>query len=110
MRLVPSLLLPFLLGFAANLEQTAQPQNPLCRTHGTIAFVQYRTDADLKIRFVASGEAARISFHRNRSFTPGMWRVVAKNEDPDYRVYVDPYKRNDTIDVRIVDVNPGCAD
>ena len=110
MRLRITAFLPFMLGFTASLEQTAAPPNPLCRTHGSIAFVQHRADADLKIRFVASGEAARISFHRNRRFAPGMWRVVAKQEDPDYLVFLDPYKRNDTIDVRVVDYHPGCSD
>jgi len=104
-------ILSFVLGMTLSLIARADEvrQKVLCKQHGTIAFVQNRTDADIAIRFVTSSEHARISFHRNRSNAPGMWRVVSKYENPDYLVFVDSYRRTDTVDVRIVDYNPGCS-
>lgn len=104
-------ILSFILGMTLSLTASADEvrQKLLCKQHGTVAFVQYRNEADISVRFVASGEHARISFHRNRGLSPGMWRVVSKYENPDYLVYVDAYRRNDTVDVRIVDYNPGCS-
>ena len=82
------------------------PQSRLC-TSGTIAFVQWRNQADVKVRFVTTNEDARISMRKNAS-SAGQWRVVGRYENPDILVYVDSYKRDDTVNVKIVDSNSGC--
>ena len=89
--------------------ESTNSSSMLCMQQGTLAFVQHRHEADIAIRFVQSNENVRISFHRNRAFRNGMWRIVAKTEQPDIKVFIDTFPRNDTIDVKIVDYNPGCV-
>lgn len=97
-----SLVASFTLG--ATNAQAAIPG--LC-SHGKIAFVQWRNQADIKIRFVTHDEDVRINMRQNAS-RAGQWRVVGRNENPDHLVYVDTYRRDDSINVKIVDSNSGC--
>lgn len=78
-----------------------------CSTHGDIAFVQNRNDADIRIRFVASGEDARIAL-RQQANDPGEWRVVSRYADPDLKVYIETTSGNDIIDIKIVDNAQSC--
>ena len=95
----------FLAGLAFGAP--AHASSPGLCSQGKIAFVQWRNQADLKIRFVTSNEDARISFRQNPTRS-GQWQVVGRNENPDHLVYIDTYRRDDSINVKIVDSNSGC--
>ena len=100
-----ALILGIMLGSTNAYARTPCAQQ-LC-AQGKIAFVQWRNQADISILFVAAGEDVRMNM-RTRASSPGQWSVVGRNENPDLLVYVDPYQRNDTVKVRIVDSNSGC--
>lgn len=70
--------------------------------------MQFRNQADISVRFVQQGEDARVQFRRNGARAQGVWHVVGKFENPDIKVFIDPFGRDGTVDVRVVDARPGC--
>lgn len=67
-----------------------------------IAFVQNRSSADLKIRFVSSNEDVRISFRKDAD-DPCECHIVGRSVAHDLDVYVESYAGDNILDVKVVD-------
>lgn len=84
-------------------------QKMLCVQQGYLEFVEYRSRADLLVRFVNAGEDARISLVE-RPMRPGEWGVARRGRRVNaVRAYIVQWAGQDVIDVRIVQSTPGCS-
>jgi hypothetical protein len=86
---------------------TTHAGEQLCTSRGRLAFVQHRGLADVRVHFVNSGEDVRLTFVTHPD-EDGEWHVVERWADPAIRVFVEEHGGQGIIDIKLVDLGPGC--